>query len=124
MRWDLAGPTTSGRHRVYRASDGTGSQECVPQPRRSARWVRRWIIADDHFTKALQNALQQPAVLPRTGSQATLPAHEKNPVLQGFAAGCEVVHIGRVEDRGLEPGASISQSGHDPSKLQDRVDDL
>ena len=54
---------------------------------------------------ALQNALQHPAVLPRTGSQATLPAHEKTPVLQGFAAGCEVVQSGRVEDRGLEPGA-------------------
>ena len=46
---------------------------------------------------------QQPAVLPRTGSQATLAAHEKTPVLQGFAAGCEVVHTGRVEDRGFEP---------------------
>ena len=81
-------------------------------------------VTEDHFAKALQNALQHPAVLPRTRSQATLPAHEKNQVLQGFAAGCEVVQSGRVEDRGLEPGASISQSGHDPSKLQDRVDDL
>ena len=62
-------------------------------------------VTEDHFTKALQNALQHPAVLPRTGPQATLPAHEKTPVLQGFAAGCEVVHTGRVEDRGLEPGA-------------------
>ena len=63
-------------------------------------------VTEDHFAKALQNALQQPAVLPRTGSQATLPAHEKTPVLQGFAAGCEVVQSGRVEDRGLEPVAS------------------
>ena len=60
-------------------------------------------VTEDHFTKALQNALQHPAVLPRTGPQATLPAHEKTPVLQGFAAGCEVVQSGRVEDRGLEP---------------------
>jgi len=34
-----------------------------------------------------------------------VPAHKKTPVLQGFAAGCEVVQSGRVEDRGLEPFA-------------------
>ena len=60
-------------------------------------------LTDDHFAKAVRNPVQQPAVLPRTGPQATLPAHEKTPVLQGFAAGCEVVQSGRVEDRGLEP---------------------
>ena len=59
------------------------------------------LTAADHFTKPLQ----QPAVLPRTGSQADLP-HKQTPVLQGFAAGCEVVQTGRVEDRGLEPQAS------------------
>ena len=32
-----------------------------------------------------------------------MAAHKKTPVLQGFAAGCEVVQSGRVEDRGLEP---------------------
>ena len=63
-------------------------------------------MTEDHFAKAVQNPVQQPAVLPRTGSQAVLPAHEKTPVLQGFAAGCEVVQTGRVEDRGLEPQAS------------------
>ena len=47
---------------------------------------------------------RQPAVLPRTGPQSTLPAHEKTPVLQGSAAGCEVVQTGRVEDRGSAPG--------------------
>ena len=62
-------------------------------------------VTEDHFTKALQNALRHPAVLPRRGSQPELLAHEKTPVLQGFAAGCEVVQSGRVEDRGLEPGA-------------------
>ena len=65
-------------------------------------------MTEDHFAKALQNALQHPAVLPRTGPQPGLPAHEKTPVLQGFAAGCEVVQSGRVEDRGLEPGAYSS----------------
>ena len=29
--------------------------------------------------------------------------------MQGFAAGCEMVHSGRVEDRGLEPGSSSPQ---------------
>ena len=61
-------------------------------------------VTEDHFAKAVQNPAQQPAVLPRTGSQATLLAHEKTPVLQGFAAGCEVVHTGRVEDRGPASG--------------------
>ena len=61
-------------------------------------------VTEDYFAKALQNALQHPAVLPRTGPQATLSAHKKTPVLQGFAAGCEVVQSGRVEDGGLEPG--------------------
>ncbi len=60
-------------------------------------------VTEDHFAKAVQNPVQQAAVLPRTGSQAELAAHEKTPVLQGFAAGCEVVQSGRVEDRGLEP---------------------
>ena len=64
-------------------------------------------VTEDHFAKALQNALQHPAVLPRTGPQPELAAHKKTPVLQGFAAGCEVVQSGRVEDRGLEPLASF-----------------
>ena len=33
-----------------------------------------------------------------------MAAHKKTPVLQGFAAGCEVVQTGRVEDRGSAPG--------------------
>jgi len=68
-------------------------------------------VTEDHFARAVRQGApkggqkegQKPAVVPRTGSQATLPAHEKPPVLQGFAAGCEVVHTGQVEDRGLEP---------------------
>ena len=60
-------------------------------------------VSDDHFTKALQNALQQPAVLPRTGSQAELAAQEKTPVLQGSASGCDVVPVTGVPPEGLEP---------------------
>ena len=73
-------------------------------------------VTEDHFTKSLQNALQHPAVLPRTGPQATLPAHEKTPVLQGFAAECEVVHTGQVEDRGLEPYTSSCRKTHVPGQ--------
>ena len=60
-------------------------------------------VTDDHFSKAVRNPVQQAAVLLRMGPQAVLAAQEKTPVLQGFAAGCEVVQSGRVEDRGLEP---------------------
>jgi hypothetical protein len=63
-------------------------------------------VTEDHFARAAQNPAQQVHVLPRKGSQADLPAQKKIPVLQGFAAGCEVMQSGRVEDRGLEPGAS------------------
>ena len=69
-------------------------------------------VIEDHSAKAVQNPVQQAAVLPRTGSQADLPAHERTPVLQGFAAGCEVVQSGRVEDRGLEPDASSCRNTH------------
>ena len=69
-------------------------------------------VTEDHFTKALQNALQHPAVLPRTGSQPELAAHEKTPVLQGFATGCEAVQPGRVPKRGLE------QTADSPRRVQ------
>ena len=68
-------------------------------------------VTDDHFTKALQNALQQPAVLPRTGSQAGLPAHEKTPVLQGDASGCDHLRDGQV------PPAGIEQSEETPRRV-------
>ena len=38
------------------------------------------------------------------GAQPELAAHEKTPVLQGFAAGCQVVQSGRMGDRGPAPG--------------------
>ena len=88
-----------------RISDRGGPFEFWGNEKRSHKGSvkHRLQVTEDHFAKSLQNALQQAAVLPRTGSQAELPAHEKTPVLQGFAAGCEVVQSGRVEDRGLEP---------------------
>jgi len=49
-----------------------------------------------------------------------LAAHKKTPVLQGFAAECEVVQFGRVEDRGLEPRPS--SSGKTPPSQQDNAE--
>ena len=40
------------------------------------------------------------------------PAHEKTPVLQGSATGCDAVHPGRVPKRGLE------QSENSPRRVQ------
>ena len=45
-------------------------------------------VTDDHFEKALRNALQQPAVWPRTGSQTDFPQMKQPPVVQGVAGGC------------------------------------
>ena len=48
-------------------------------------------VTEDHFEKALRNALQQPAVLPRTGSQTDFPQMKQPPVVQGVAGGCTKV---------------------------------
>ena len=90
---------------VWRCGGITSAHGATCRPAHAHLRTKHYLqVTEDHFAKALQNALQHPAVLPRTGSQAELPAHKKTPVLQGFAAGCEVVQSGRVEDRGLEPG--------------------
>ena len=68
-------------------------------------------VTEDHFARAVEQGApkegqkegQQPAGLPRRGAQPEVAAHKKIPVLQGFAAGCEVVQSGRVEDRGSAP---------------------
>jgi len=54
---------------------------------------------------AVRNPLQQPAVLPRTGSQLELAAQEKTPVLQGSASECDVVRVAGVPPEGLEQSA-------------------
>ena len=69
-------------------------------------------VTEDHFAKAVQNPVQQPAVLPRTGSQATLPAQEKTPVLRGSAAECDVVPVALVPPKGFE------QSENSPRRVQ------
>ena len=56
--------------------------------------------------------MQQPAVLPRTGSQPDPTAQEKTPVLQGSAAECDVVPVASVPPEGLE------QSADSPRRVQ------
>ena len=48
-------------------------------------------VTEDHFEKALRNLLQQPAVLPRTGSQTDYPQMKQPPC---GAGGCGRVHLG------------------------------
>ena len=60
-------------------------------------------VTDDHLSKTLQKALQQPAVLPRTGSQTTLVEDEKPPVFPGNAGGCDHLRDGQVPPAGIEP---------------------
>jgi len=66
-------------------------------------------VTDDHFTKPLQNALQQPAVLPRTGSQADPTPQEKTPVWQGSAVECDMVPVTGVSPQGLEQSENSSR---------------
>jgi len=59
-------------------------------------------VTEDHFEKAVRNPVQQPAVLPRTGPQATSVEDEKTPVLQGNAGGCDHLQDGQVPPAGIE----------------------
>ena len=60
-------------------------------------------VTDDHFSKAVRNPVQQPAVLPRTGSQSDFALNTQTPVLQGDAADCEKVPERQAPRVGLEP---------------------
>ena len=56
-------------------------------------------VTEDHFARAVgqgaakggQKEGQQPAVLPRTGSQTDFPQMKQPPVVQGVAGGCTEV---------------------------------
>ncbi|MSR56050.1 MAG: site-specific integrase [Planctomycetaceae bacterium] len=54
-------------------------------------------------TRAAQNPAQQPAVSHCNASQAAWPAHEKTPVLPGFATMCETLPNRGIPPRGVEP---------------------
>jgi len=41
-------------------------------------------VTDDHFSKALRNAVQQPVVLPRTVSQSNWALSTQTPVCMGM----------------------------------------
>jgi len=60
-------------------------------------------VTDGHFEKAVQKAVQQTAVPPRTESQPKPGAHEKPLVLQGVATECENSRLAEVAEEGLEP---------------------
>ncbi len=62
-------------------------------------------VTDEHFEKAVRLRVQQPAVLPRTGSQAGLAEEEQIPVLQGDASGCDHLRDGRIPPAGIEQTA-------------------
>jgi len=101
------GPVCRPGQSSFRTSAAPGRRNS--QPIAAKHYLQ---VTDDHFSKAVRNPVQQPAVLPRTGSQAGLVAQEKTPVLQGSATGCEAVHPGRVPKRGLE------QSADSPRRVQ------
>ena len=69
-------------------------------------------VTADHFSKALQKALQHPAVLPRAGSQSDLALSTQAPVLHGDAANCQKVPEGQAPRVGLE------QSADSPRRVQ------
>ena len=69
-------------------------------------------VTDDHFSKAVRNPVQQPAVLPRTGSQSEFALNTQAPVLQRDAADCEMVPERQAPRVGLE------QSEDSPRRVQ------
>ena len=65
-------------------------------------------LTDDHFSKAVRNPVQQPAVLPRTGPQSDLALSTQAPVLQRDAANCQKVPKGQTQQYGwTEPVQDI-----------------
>ena len=70
-------------------------------------------MTDDHFAKAVQNPVQQPAVLPRTGSQTDYPQMKQPPVVQGVAGGCTKVRNPLAGVDGNRPENDNHLSGHD-----------
>jgi hypothetical protein len=68
--------------------------------------------ADDHFTKAPQKALPQPAVLPRPGSQSEFALSAQTPVFPRDAADCK-----KVPER-QAPRVGLEQSEDSPRRVQ------
>ncbi|MCH2590965.1 MAG: hypothetical protein MK004_21020, partial [Planctomycetales bacterium] len=65
-------------------------------------------VTEDHFSKAVRNPVQQPAVLPRTGPQSDLALSTQAPVLQRDAANCQKVPKGQTQQYGwTEPVQDI-----------------
>jgi hypothetical protein len=60
-------------------------------------------VTDDHFSKAVQNPVQQAAEPRRIGMNDSSDAHEKPPVLQGSASQCDYLQKQQAPRVGLEP---------------------
>ncbi len=69
-------------------------------------------VTDDHLSKAVRNPVQQPAVLPRTGSQSEFALSTQAPVLQRDAADCE-----KVPER-QAPRVGLEQSEDSPRRVE------
>ena len=54
-------------------------------------------------TSRLQNALQQAAEMPRTGSQTPQGKNDERPAAQAFTTECELVRTSGMPPEGLEP---------------------
>lgn len=63
-------------------------------------------VTDDHFSRALQNPVQQNAETPRDDSQGVLSNDQNGLVLQGVAGSCDFSQDTPMGDEGLEPPTS------------------
>ncbi len=72
-------------------------------------------VTEDHFSRALQNALRQPHATGGNGLQQEIARNEKTPALQGFATDCGDPPSSGVEPKGLEPSTSALRTQRSPS---------
>ena len=100
--------TRSTKRRQYSDESGGRPTE-LTQPVAAKHYLQ---VTDEHFSKALQDPLQQPHAMGRNESRADSTAHENTPVLQGFAAACDRVQDAKVGDEGLEPPTQRGGRGH------------
>jgi integrase len=68
-------------------------------------------ITDEHFQKAVQNAVQYGADSPRMPPQSQLSNSAETPEKRESARWCDSVHKSKVAEAGLEPARSIRNSG-------------
>ena len=77
--------------------------------------------AEDHFSKAVQNPVQQIAETPRDDSQGVLGEDQKSLVLQGVASDCDFSQETLMGDEGLETMAPDTRKIDGPVLVVARV---